>query len=187
MDPDRLRYLNQVLAYLRSTGVSLTELLTAVLVHHLCNRPEDGFLDDLTRSTRVILGSLLHNSATSQSTCSWAHDLMCSRYSHAVQNLTDRDRGWHFGAAHAAGHQIREFRLEDMAGSMRELEPQLWELIFCLLGGRDVLGEEAVDEEDSQYWIGDEEVEKLGSELGNQGGRKQRDRAGLIRIVRAYC
>ncbi|KAI1784995.1 hypothetical protein LXA43DRAFT_900735 [Ganoderma leucocontextum] len=186
MDADRLRYLNQILAYLRSLHVSLTELLTAVLVHNLCTRPEDGFLDDLTHSTRVILGSLLHNSATAQATCSWAHDLMCSRYSRAVQNLADRDRGWHFGAMHAAGHQIREFRLENMADSMRKLEPQLWELLFCLLGGREALAEDAVDEEDAQYWIGDDEAETLvgsgASHSETKAGRRLKDRAVLIRI-----
>ena len=185
ISPERLQYLNKVLADLRSKGVTLTELLSAVLVHNLQSRPQDGFIGDLALSTRVILGSLRYNAATSQSTWSWAHDLMCSRYSDAIRNLSDRESGWHFGAAHAAGHQICEFRLESIADSMRRREPQLWELMFNMLGGRDLHAEEAVDEEDAQYWIGNEEVEKLGSASVSEtkARRRRRDRAALICIV----
>ncbi|KAI1781686.1 hypothetical protein LXA43DRAFT_908048 [Ganoderma leucocontextum] len=55
---------------------------------------------------------------------------MCPRYARAVQNLARVKNGWHFGAARATPAQVRDFRLEDLARSLRSMEPELWTLIF---------------------------------------------------------
>ena len=119
---------------------------------------------------------------------------MCTRYATAAQNLTSIKNGWHFGAARATPAQVRDFRLEDLARSMRTKEPELWRLVFGLLGGIDVVAEDNLwhagtpeeDAEDAQYWLNDDDAEKI-SDLkgGAKLGKKRRERAALIRVVRA--
>ena len=199
MDNARLDYVCGALSYLQEQNIAISELLAAVLVHNKFNRPEHIFLEDLSRSVPSILSSLYHHPITTSSTQTWAHSFMCGRYVRAAQNLSHVNNGWHFAAARATPAQVRDFRLEDLAKSMRSMEPELWTLIFRVLGGTDVLlAEDASwhassqdqDAEDAEYWVDDEDFEKISDapakDSGAKRGRKQRERAALIRIVR-WC
>nr|VWO97511.1 ATP-dependent RNA helicase CshA (EC [Ganoderma boninense] len=196
-DNIRLSRACQALSYLQAQDIPISDLLSAVLIHNKFNRPEDIFLPDLSRSVPIILSSLYHHPITASSTCSWAHELMCSRYTSAAQNLSRVKNGWHFGAASATPEQVRDFRLEDMARSMRAMEPELWAVIFRMLGGSpDLVAEDAAwhkssrdqDKEDAEYWIDDDDFEMLQDvhtknlKLDAKKGRKHKERAALIRI-----
>ncbi|KAJ6587725.1 hypothetical protein B0H10DRAFT_1717972, partial [Mycena sp. CBHHK59/15] len=47
--------------------------------------------------------------------------------------LTDKGNGWHFVATRAAMGKLEVFEIEDMAREMKEISPELWELIGLLL------------------------------------------------------
>ena len=191
MDEHRLRYLFGVLSYLQDSNIRLSELVATVLVHKQFNQPNDLLLQDLVHKCQDILSAFYDHPTTAAPTSEWAHDQITTRYTTAVRNLADVDQGWHFRVRHATPDQVRDFRLEDMAASMHRSEPELWNLVFSLLGGQGSLTDqsghqEVEDAEEAQYWIDDEDVEQMlssASRTDGRGGKGQRDCAGLIQIV----
>ncbi|PIL23294.1 hypothetical protein GSI_14604 [Ganoderma sinense ZZ0214-1] len=189
MDEHRLRYLFQVLSELQNANVCLSELVSAVLVHKQFNGPNDRLLQDLVCNSQDVLSAFHEHPATSVATREWAHKQMIKHYTGAVRNLADVDQGWHFGAMHATPEQVRDFRLEDMAVSMRRSGPELWDLVFSLLGGQGSPVNESsclvLDVDDAQYWIDDEDIEQILGSAGRSDGRgekRRRDHAGLVQI-----
>ncbi|KAJ7899234.1 hypothetical protein B0H14DRAFT_3104540 [Mycena olivaceomarginata] len=55
------------------------------------------------------------------------------KYAAAIRDLTRKENGWHFVPSRAAMEKLEEFRIEDMAREMKELSPELWDLIGLLL------------------------------------------------------
>ncbi|KAI0692170.1 hypothetical protein BC835DRAFT_1407126 [Cytidiella melzeri] len=53
---------------------------------------------------------------------------MTAKYSSALHDLSHNNRDLHFNILHAQPHQIREFRMEEMAMKMWEQQPMLWSL-----------------------------------------------------------
>ncbi|KAJ6608569.1 hypothetical protein B0H10DRAFT_2302585 [Mycena sp. CBHHK59/15] len=79
----------------------------------------------------------------------WANSLIKQKYAEAIRNLTDKHNGWHFVATRAAMGKLEVFEIEDMAREMKEISPELWELIGLLLSAdrraRDVTVDDLMD------------------------------------------
>ncbi|EED84198.1 predicted protein [Postia placenta Mad-698-R] len=63
--------------------------------------------------------------------------------------------GWHFGAIHMNASQIEDFHMDDMAVDMRNVTPELWDLIGYLLTGEENKSESELvqmDAEEVEYW-----------------------------------
>ncbi|KAI0669880.1 hypothetical protein C8Q78DRAFT_1070340 [Trametes maxima] len=172
---DRNALLRSVLHHLRVSNVTLSELINFVITQNRSHKgPNDILFQDIVTNTRAILSALDLHPATKASTTAWAHDLMRTLYSAAVRELTDTSHGWHFGARHADPAQVRDFRLDDMAGHFERLAPDLWSLMISLLGnsakakkgGRADSDANASDSD--QYWE-DEEDEEEEEDVGAHG------------------
>ncbi|EPS95913.1 hypothetical protein FOMPIDRAFT_1053709 [Fomitopsis schrenkii] len=86
-------------------------------------------------------------------------------YHRAVRRLTDKDNGWHLGAVHMSADDILDFKVEDMAAGIRDLEPDLWELIAFLLSGDEEWSKPSCTEGPVLSW---DEIE-LWNELEEEG------------------
>ncbi|KAJ6578606.1 hypothetical protein B0H10DRAFT_1836287 [Mycena sp. CBHHK59/15] len=80
-----------------------------------------------------VLNALLDHPGTKQFTLDWANTIIKAKYSLAIKNLAHKENGWHFVPTHAATETLETFRIEEMAQDMKELSPELWDLIGLLL------------------------------------------------------
>ncbi|KAI9059312.1 hypothetical protein FKP32DRAFT_1580100 [Trametes sanguinea] len=131
----RSALLHSILQHLEAANISLTELICFVLVDHQVNDRSRLIYTDLLRNTKTILSALYYHTDTAASTREWAHNAMCAHYANAVSDLAELDETWQFTASKARPEQIRDFRIEDMAGEMERRAPILWSLIDRLLSG----------------------------------------------------
>jgi len=100
---------------------------------------QDNRLQDLPCTQNLIdqadeiLQALYKHPKSSKSALMWANDLMKSQYATSVQELANKQNGWHFGALRASAQKQQEFRIKDMAQKMEELAPELWDLLRLML------------------------------------------------------
>ena len=88
---------------------------------------------NLINQADAILEAFYEHPKSSKSALTWASDLMKSRYAESVQELANKENGWHFGALRASAQKLQEFWIEDMAQKMEELTPELWDLLGLML------------------------------------------------------
>ncbi|KAF8196219.1 hypothetical protein K438DRAFT_1586070, partial [Mycena galopus ATCC 62051] len=94
---------------------------------------EHPAVDDLLAHSEDVLDAFLHHPRTSQSTLKWARGVIKSKYAQFIRDLADIDNAWHFLAANTSAKQLQNFRIEDMAARMRDLAPDLWDMLGILL------------------------------------------------------
>jgi hypothetical protein len=58
---------------------------------------------------------------------------MKARYASSIRELTRKEHGWHFSALRASAKQLEDFRIEDMAEKMKNLAPELWDMLGSVL------------------------------------------------------
>jgi len=128
--------INDILLYLRSHNTSISELILAVL-----RNPQfetHPLTHDLACNTTEIVSALCGNRKTRDALDTWAHTHMKKLYHQAARRVAHKQNGWHFSALRATADQFTEFRIEDMAKDLRDLEPRLWDLVGYLLSGEDM-------------------------------------------------
>ncbi|KAI0666193.1 hypothetical protein C8Q78DRAFT_1083139 [Trametes maxima] len=156
--------LRGVLYHLQASNVTLSELIKFVIVQNRSNNPGDTFFQDIMTNVQIILSALHLHPATKASAAAWARNLTLTEYSDDVRELTDTSHGWHFGAQQADPVQVRDFRLDDMAGNFEHLAPNLWSLVIALLGGwaEAKKGDSGADgdADSDQYWEEDIDEEE---------------------------
>ncbi|KAH9917708.1 uncharacterized protein B0H18DRAFT_938256 [Fomitopsis serialis] len=108
---------------------------------------------------------------------------MKRQYHRSVCELADKDNGWHLGVVHMKAQQVLDFRIEDMAARMRELAPELWELVSFVLSGNELWAQPQVENvalspEEVELW------EELGDPESSSGAGEQRAklRQALCRV-----
>lgn len=84
----------------------------------------------LSQHSSTILNVLYDNA--SDDVLTWATRLVGNTYSKEILVLTQKESGLQFRASTATAERISEFRLNDIAGSMHQIAPQLWELLDVL-------------------------------------------------------
>lgn len=178
--------------------ISLTEFLITLLIDPNIQQqgtPVTSVFTDLVTNVQELLAALWRNPASSSVMKSWCHTMMKGHYEQAVKKLTRRENGWHFGAIHTSEEQLRDFRIQDMAAGVREVAPELWDLVGFLLAGNhmeieapreDAVEMDMVDEEE-EYWAAleghDDALNTPGAQIKkNSRGPLQR-RLALKKIV----
>src|SRR5271170_6818680 len=81
----------------------------------------------------TVLYALSKHSQTSQSTLTWASNLVKQMYAHSIKRLMPWENGWHFNALRASVDQLNDFHIEVMVQEMKQLAPELWEMLDILL------------------------------------------------------
>ena len=94
---------------------------------------EHACTKDLIAHLTHILDAFLSHPKLSQSTWDWANHIVKQRYATAIRDLADKDNGWHFGALHASESRLQEFQVENMASQMKQLAPELWDMLGLML------------------------------------------------------
>ena len=168
-------------------GLSLSDLLLAVLSEKSLSG--QFFLGDVMSHLSEILAAFARHQETSRPTRRWMHSEMKMVYHKAIRRLTDKDNGWHLGAVHMSADDILDFKVEDMATGMRELEPDLWELVAFMLSGDKDWSKPSCMEGPVLSWDEIElwnELEEEGSGLASgltKTDIRKRHRQALYRIV----
>ena len=88
---------------------------------------------DLVANSQHILDAFLSHPKTSKSTWDWANATMQQNYAADIQNLADKDNGWHFGALHASESKLRDFQIESTAKRMQWLALELLDMLGLML------------------------------------------------------
>ncbi|KAF8169463.1 hypothetical protein K438DRAFT_1615122 [Mycena galopus ATCC 62051] len=69
---------------------------------------------------------------SSHSTFAWARKAIQKKTADSIKLLT-ANQDWHFDASHASAMDLEDFQIETMAQTMKEIAPDLWNLLHLLL------------------------------------------------------
>ncbi|KAF8257522.1 hypothetical protein EI94DRAFT_1629737, partial [Lactarius quietus] len=94
-------------------------------------------LDDLECDAVDICAHLFGYGPTSTSVSAWALQITQSTLHPEVEEMTKKKNGLHFNACTVTSEQIELAFMPRLAGNMRFLAPNLWGLVFNLLGPLD--------------------------------------------------
>jgi hypothetical protein len=128
---DSMAQLHIIVDLLVASGQTASQFLLALLNNHgFYNHPAN----DIPGQSEEILNAFLSHPNTSVSTFTWALDISTKKYTQSIRFLAQKSNGWHFNAYRASAKQLEDFRIEGMANNMRELAPELWDLLGLMLG-----------------------------------------------------
>lgn len=130
----------------------------------------------------------------------WACKVVAAHFSRYIKELADIENGWHFSATHALPSQIEGFSIAAFAATIKEIAPDLWELLYMLMS-KTVPGQSraskrsaskgTMDEDEIRMW--EELAEFLGEaeayrELSEEEKKEERERykQKLVEIVRSF-
>ncbi|KAJ7696404.1 hypothetical protein B0H14DRAFT_2159062, partial [Mycena olivaceomarginata] len=86
----------------------------------------------LIDNTTQIIDAFYKNTRSSKSTYAWARKEIQKKTKESIKVLTANDE-WHFNAQNASAADLEDFKIEQMAADMKELAPDLWNLLQILL------------------------------------------------------
>ncbi|KAF8150232.1 hypothetical protein B0H34DRAFT_826645 [Crassisporium funariophilum] len=89
---------------------------------------------NLVNNANEIIKAFSCHPRSQGSAFGWAAATMKKKYSESIKSLISNEE-WHFNASHASAKQLEDFRIEDMAVTMKELAPDLWLVLDILLMG----------------------------------------------------
>ncbi|KAJ7874494.1 hypothetical protein B0H14DRAFT_3437656 [Mycena olivaceomarginata] len=128
----------------------------------------------LLDNTGRIIEAFSRNSGSASSTYAWARKAIQKSTIQAIRILT-ANNDWHFNAEHASAADLEDFKIEEMAATMKKLAPDLWTLLQILLS-RDVIdvdGAQVMDDLGSDADEFDESGEF--ASMGKNGKQKRRE------------
>ncbi|KAJ6463873.1 hypothetical protein DFH09DRAFT_1382292 [Mycena vulgaris] len=123
--------LSHLLVAFEGQQLPISEFLVALLKHR--DFTEHPSVHHLLTHTDDVLEAFFAHPRSSKPVLQWANSLIKEKYAQAIRNLADKDNGWHFVPTRAAMEKLEVFRIEDMAREMKDLSPELWDLIGLLL------------------------------------------------------
>ncbi|KAJ7721904.1 hypothetical protein B0H16DRAFT_1790230 [Mycena metata] len=107
----------------------------------------------LVDNAPAIIDLFAKHPDSSESTFRWARNTIQKRTADSIKRLT-ANQDWHFDASHASAKDLEDFQIEEMAREMKEIAPDLWNLLHLLLSkdhkdldGDQVMGGTTPDDE----------------------------------------
>lgn len=144
--------LEDLQAVLQAHHTTLPRLLVSILTQYTKSETEGILLDELLSESHNILSVFCQYSPVR----SWITRSEHQRYAQELQDLTQKDNGWHFSALRAHADQIKQFHLEDMATDMEAEAPHLCSLLDTLIQAntskKRKSKEQTDDPDEDQYW-----------------------------------
>ncbi|KAJ7442353.1 hypothetical protein B0H11DRAFT_1749235 [Mycena galericulata] len=132
--------LGELLVAFGHQQLHISDFLVSLLAHPaFADHPS---LHHLLEHHNDVLNAFLAHPKSNQPVLHWANSLIKGKYAHAIRNLVRKENGWHFVPTRAATEKLEEFRIEDMAKEMKDLAPELWDLIGLLLSADKPLRED---------------------------------------------
>ncbi|KAJ7272797.1 hypothetical protein C8J57DRAFT_1063511 [Mycena rebaudengoi] len=123
--------LSALLTTLDHQKLSIPGFIISILRHSFFK--DHLAVNDLLNHSDDVFEAFLAHPRTARSTLAWAHGKIKIKYAQLIRDLADKDNGWHFSAANTSAKQLQDFRIEDMAAQMKDLAPELWDLLGLLL------------------------------------------------------
>ncbi|KAJ7810658.1 hypothetical protein B0H13DRAFT_1667395 [Mycena leptocephala] len=123
--------LSDLLGAFDNQRIHISDFLISVITHSAFQ--DHPSVDHLLTHTNDVLDVFLAHPKSSKPVLHWANSLIKTKYAEAIRNLARKENGWHFVPPRAAMEKLEEFRIEDMAREMKDLSPDLWDLIGLLL------------------------------------------------------
>lgn len=154
--------INELLHEFNNRGISLCDLLSAVLHKGFDSHP---FRRDLSLNLNTLLQALWQCSDMQVMLRTWCHGTMKKSYYQSAKSLTRTIHGWHMSVSHITPEDVLQFRIEEMAKSMRQGAPELWDLVGHLVSGDmswNMVQDEDEDEEldmSTGAWLDEDEDE----------------------------
>ncbi|KAJ7200531.1 hypothetical protein GGX14DRAFT_571939 [Mycena pura] len=134
--------LSHLLGAFHQQQLQVSDFLVSLIRHTgFRDHPE---LDHLLAHSEDVLNAFFHHPKSAKPVLHWANTLIKGRYAQAIRDLADKDNGWHFVPTRAAMEKLETFQIEDMARDMKDLSPELWDLISLLLSA----DKQSCDEDD---------------------------------------
>jgi hypothetical protein len=159
-------HLDSILHTFELSDISISNFIIFLLKNdsfrkHACTK-------DLVAHSTLVMDAFLSHPGSSKSMWDWANNIVKRKYAAAIQDLADKDNGWHFGALHASESKLQEFQIENMATRMQQLAPELWDMLGLMLsanrqemlrtsspdgeGDQSMKDLEDTGDEDDEYW-----------------------------------
>jgi hypothetical protein len=138
--------LSAVITTLDHQRLSIPGFLISILRHPTFT--DHPAVEDLVNHSDDVLDAFMDHPRTAESTLAWAHKKIKIMYAQRIRDLADKDNGWHFSAANTSAKQLQDFRIEDMAARMKDMAPELWDLLGLLLSANrrnDIEADDAMD------------------------------------------
>ncbi|KAJ7766969.1 hypothetical protein DFH07DRAFT_955088 [Mycena maculata] len=123
--------LTHLLVAFEHLKLPISTFLVSLLAH--IDFKDHPALNHLLIHSDDILNAFLAHPKSSRSVMQWANSLIKGKYAQAVRDLADKDNGWHFVPTRAPMEKLEVFEIEDMVRQMKDLAPELWDLIGLLL------------------------------------------------------
>ena len=135
---DQARAFDTVLQCLSDNGYSVLTLVTGVLsAHNLDGQRFQDVREELERDAVDICARLFNHATTSASVSMWAIRITHSTLRSEIEEMTKKKHDLRFNASTATAEQIELTFMPRLAGKMRLLAPNLWGLVFTMLGALD--------------------------------------------------
>lgn len=90
-------------------------------------------VEEMAQRLDEILGAMKQNKDTSPQLLKWANEHVQSTYASEILTLVRTTQGFHFGARKATAAELGAIDIDTIASNMRELAPELWDLLGLLL------------------------------------------------------
>lgn len=169
--------LSTLLYFIQSHNVTISDIIITLLCDSYAQQHDLAV--NLMAHSKDILSALHFNKSTLWPTAQWAHDLMKVRYINTIQLLSQKENGWHYSAFNATAEKLQNFCLKEMADKMKNLAPEFWDLLTCLLsagfiGDAEIQGQseasnvtpaqEPNDSNEADYWLNHNDIWNDGTE-----------------------
>ncbi|KAJ6586746.1 hypothetical protein B0H10DRAFT_1925747 [Mycena sp. CBHHK59/15] len=170
--------LSELLGCFIHQQLHISDFLVLLLGHS--GFKDHPWVDHLLGHTDDVLNAFLAHPKSSEPVLLWANSLIKGRYGQAIRKLARKENGWHFVPTRAEVEKLEEFRIEDMAREMKDLSPELWDLIGLLLSADKQSHEPENDATDMDVDVDDDNLPK---DPRSKAERKAERRDALITIV----
>lgn len=155
--------LDDLLHFLGTHNTTLSQVIHTIIV----SKPESSsapaaeiLKNEIITSAPIIIHGFKHQPVIQKI----VHQIAEETYTSEIQELVDKDNGWHFGASTATAEQIQQFRLEDLGQNIKSKAPNLWRMVGGVMEGkrrREQVEDLIVEAEEDWYW---QEVNRIEDE-----------------------
>ncbi|KAJ7037742.1 hypothetical protein C8F04DRAFT_952134 [Mycena alexandri] len=135
--------IERIAAHLKQEAVTASDFVITLLERpsfrdHACTA-------SLVEKASEIIDLFSKHPTSSESTFQWARKAIQKRTADSITRLT-ANRDWHFDASHASAEQLQDFQIEEMAKEMKQIAPDLWNVLHLLLSKdhKDVDGDQVM-------------------------------------------
>jgi hypothetical protein len=168
---DQARVLNTVIQCLSDNGFSVLTLIAGMVSAHNLNAQRlQTAREDLEHDAVDICACLFGHAPSSIPVSTWALWITQSTLHSEVEEMTKKKHSLRFNASTVTAEQIELTFMPQLAGKMHLLAPNLWGLVFTMLGA---LNERRLSDMVDPLAVDLTELFEAAEQLGDLGGDEE--------------